>query len=626
MSVFHYTTIRFPSPYAEGTDHPQGFILIKFLKSHAVSLVYSPDDQRFYIRKILRVNVYSPDDPPEIQFSNLATDSPFTLLPFLPVLVESACLDNSGVYGLILEAYNGGTQENLVTEFAKQKRPVPESYVWHFIEQTARAYAYLHFGHVDGKKVGDKEWVPIVHRDGAANNIFLHFRDPDKKARKSAIFINPFPKVVLGDLGISNRVTDTEEQSSGGVFDQEGISQWEDVVLFGEAVRTMLYTSTETEVEIGGDINSYPRLRDANTKDIYSEDLIAALEPFEAPPGLDNWENDNVGILPDMRHVAEVLLPQAIQKVQEYKQDGGYESVRWVQPHPTPFMPFVVRPNDKQGLREIFAIDYEGDWVPEFDAVDFRFNTAGTKIVELEQSSYPECLQEGYDLTIPKLAFSEPDSVWATVNYADELLKSAVQVAEEEEAESGERDPDQVKDIELMKAARKVLRPVHHEERDPPVSSASSSSSSASNNDPSNDPSNDDSSADGSSSTDSDPVEPDKNHRSKSPGVDPQVKSRASSTNGDPAERDRNRRSKSPSADPQIKSRASFQGANPKDRSRSRSRVIKSEGTANLMTQNTGRKRKREVSMEYNRCGGKRVKGLPLLRETITTTTTRESF
>ncbi|MCJ1291933.1 hypothetical protein MMC34_003483 [Xylographa carneopallida] len=224
----------------------------------------------------------------------------------------------------------------------------PESYIWYFIEQVAHAYAHLHLGHVNGKKNGDEEWVPIVHRDGASNNIILHFPERRKESSNSDVFTNEFPQLVLGDLGIANRVTDTEEQSSGGCFDQEEVNPWEDVVLFGEAARHMLYTSTGST--IGGDINAFPRLRDASLEDIYSEDLIAALEPFEVPAGPHLWNNDNAGILPDMHYVAEVLLPQAIEKVKEYKQNNGQESVRWVRPRQTPLMPFVVNPDDKKSL------------------------------------------------------------------------------------------------------------------------------------------------------------------------------------------------------------------------------------------------------------------------------------
>ncbi|MCJ1291934.1 hypothetical protein MMC34_003484 [Xylographa carneopallida] len=114
ISFFHYTTIRFPSPYEDGTDHPQGYLLIKFPKSHTVSLVYFLDQQRFYIRKIIKNNVYAPDFPPEIQFSNLG-DTPFPRLPFLPVLIEAASInDDDEIFSLIPTAYNGGTQENLI--------------------------------------------------------------------------------------------------------------------------------------------------------------------------------------------------------------------------------------------------------------------------------------------------------------------------------------------------------------------------------------------------------------------------------------------------------------------------------------------------------------------------------
>ena len=446
--------------------------------------------------------------------------------------------------------------------------------------------------------------MPIVHRDGASNNIFLHFQNQSrglgKRPGRLDIFIDAFPRVVLGDLGMANRVTDTEEQSSGGVFDQDGINPWEDIVLFGEAVRIMLYTSIEN-CDIGGDIDSFPRLRDANLEDVYSEDLIAALEPFEAPLGPHNWENDNAGILPDMRYVAEVLLPQAIQKVQEYKQNGGYVSVRWAQPQPTSLMPYVVSPDDKKGLREIFAVDYGSDWVPAFDAVDFRFKATGTDVVKLEESDYPRCLQEGYDLTIPQLAFDELDSVWATASYADELLKSAVRLAERNEAESGESDPGQMRDLELMKAARKVLQPVHREDPDAASSSSGSSSSSASNND---------------NNSDDDDDNDDDNDNSSAAGPP--------SADDDPAERDRRRKSKYKLRSTSVKSRTPSQGPAPKDRSKSRSTSVKPENIAIVTIQNTGRKRNREVSVEYN-TRDKRVKGLPREKETIITTTTREN-
>ncbi|MCJ1396061.1 hypothetical protein MMC18_008948 [Xylographa bjoerkii] len=582
MSGFHYTTISFPSPYQEGTDHPQGYILIKNFKPPQVTLVYSPDDQKLYVRKIIRHNPYAPNDPPEIRYSNLGAEYSFPLLPFLPVAIESACIDDSGVWGLILEAYNGGTQENFIETYGKHKRPVPESFVWHFIEQTARAYAYLHFGHIDGKKVGEKDWVPIMHRDGAGNNIFLHFPDPGKKAKKSDKFIDSFPRVVLGDLGLTNRLDDTEDQNSRGCFDQDVINQWEDVALFGEQVRHMLYTSTD--VEVGGDIDTFPRLRDADLEDIYSKDLIAALEPFECPNPY-GWDEDNAKFLPEMRYVAETLLPQAIRKVQEYKQRGGYDSVRWAQPQETSLKPYVVDPNDKKGIRPLFGLEHVGDWVPEFDAVDFRFGAGDMEFVKLEASDYPECLTEGFDLTIPPKAFDDLDSLIATAFYANDILKESVTRAATAETESSVKDPEQVKDIMLVKAALKVLRPVHHESGSGDSSSEGSSSSSAN-----DDSANDDASAAGSSSHDD----------------DPQGRS--------------DRMSKSRS-----KSRSPSRGADPKGKSKSRSRSVEVEDMANLKLKGKGKKRKREVSV-IDTTRGKRVKGVPRIRETITTTTTRESF
>ncbi|MCJ1400886.1 hypothetical protein MMC11_004097 [Xylographa trunciseda] len=582
MSAFHYPTIRYPSPYQEDSDHPHGYIHIKSFKSSKVTLVYSPDDKEFYVRKIISHNHYSPEDPPEIQFSNLAAKSHFPELPFLPGAIEAACIDANGVWCLMLEFYNGGTLESFIETYSKQNKPIPEPFIWHVIDQTARAYAYLHFGHVDGRKAEDKDWVPIVHRDGANNNIFLHFREPGIKPRKSDRFIDAFPRIVLGDLGYANRLGDPEEQSSGGCFDEPEINQWEDVVLFGEAVRRMLYTSID--VEIGDFIDEFPRLRDANLEGLYSEDLIAALERFEPPPGPHYWNQDTAKRLPQMRHVAEVLLPQAIIKVQEYKQEGIYDSVRWAQQRETSLMPYVLDPNDKRGLRTLMGFDYAGGWQPAFGAVDIRFGAAGMEIVDLEEEDYPECLQKGFDLSIPQRAFDEINSLWATANYAHELLKTSAKRAARREAANSEQDTGVLKDIELVRAALKVLYPVHHEDEDSDTSSESSNNDHSDNDAPTDD-----------------------------------------SADDDESQGEFERRSKSRSPDPKRESRAASKGERPKDEPRSRSRSAEIKDMGSLEIVDKGKKRVREVSV-VDVTRGKRQKGLPKVRETITTTTTRESF
>ncbi|MCJ1291932.1 hypothetical protein MMC34_003482 [Xylographa carneopallida] len=229
----------------------------------------------------------------------------------------------------------------------------------------------------------------------------------------------------------------------------------------------------------------------------------------------------------------------------------------------------------------------------------------------MEKSEYPACLQEGYDLNVPEAAFNKYDSVWSTASYADNLLKSAVQVAAKNLAKSDDIDPEDVKDLALMKAARKVLRPVHREENDSSASSTSSDSENDSNDEAPNDKTLNDKTRDDEAPNDETSAadssdEDDNAKRNTDHGSEPKSKSI------------------SPGAGSPARSTTASKGREPK-MSRSRTPTIKTEGEASKPFPNTSKKRKKTVSVEYNR-DPKRPKGVPALRETITTTTIREKY
>ena len=133
------------------------------------------------------------------------------------------------------------------------------------------------------KKAEGKGWIPIAHRDGASNDIFLHFPHTGKKVKKRDRLTDAFPKVIIGDFGYVNQLDDPEERSSHGLLGIVQFSQWEDVALFGKTVRQLMYCAID--IEYGSGINESYRLKTTSLEKNHSDDLIAALTPFRKPPG-----------------------------------------------------------------------------------------------------------------------------------------------------------------------------------------------------------------------------------------------------------------------------------------------------------------------------------------------------
>ncbi|MCJ1381720.1 hypothetical protein MMC17_004831 [Xylographa soralifera] len=477
MPGFHYPTIKF---LGNDEAHAQGYLLLRCFETGpgtGVSLVYSLDDQLTYIRKLIKpTHHYFPGLPAEVRYSNLADEKPFPIVPFFPRVVEQFELnDDSWITYTV--AYNGGTHRQLLDKFSSQKKAIPESFIWHYIEQCVRAYAYLHCGIIEGKRVGGKEWVPIVHRDGNEDNIIFHFPDPDDlraRSEKNKKKAEAFPQVILIDLGMANRVKDPEEVRTEGKFDTPGVNEWEDIILFGERICELLYTSFEDP----------PQLRDESLRDLYSEELIAAVERFERPPNV-VWGVDNVDQLPSWNWVFRQLLPTAFGKLREYlNQPENLESMLWARPIQITNMPYHVTPNDKDGLR---ALRKQGDY---WQAVDFHFNTS--EVTDLDE--LPDCLDVDFDLRSAPRVPSLFD-FFEVVRDAAKRLKRAANAREKEHLSYGGTSVQWMNDIKAVRGILPILNQVYKDPDDPDADSSSSEEGTSVDDSTDGDTSGDDSSA-----------------------------------------------------------------------------------------------------------------------------------
>ncbi|KAK1830820.1 hypothetical protein QBC39DRAFT_352788 [Podospora conica] len=106
---------------------------------------------------------------------------------------------------LIYKYYNGGTLSELIHQSQSRREAIPEYLIWHIIARLTRAYCFLHTGQPRYQPaVADPSWDPIVHNDGNASNIFLHYPTPAELSNDrslASVCRNGLPQVILGDFG-----------------------------------------------------------------------------------------------------------------------------------------------------------------------------------------------------------------------------------------------------------------------------------------------------------------------------------------------------------------------------------------------------------------------------------------
>ncbi|KAH6844744.1 hypothetical protein B0I37DRAFT_310963, partial [Chaetomium sp. MPI-CAGE-AT-0009] len=392
------------------SEHSEGFLLMHNLKpSYPMGksiLVQSIDTGELFVNKRLKRIApifykdnpkfdkvpdfdiqYPTSSPPELRFSTLRDPRVEIQLPdepYFPKLhaygwpqgrEEPYDKDRpSDVYSLYFQHYNGGTLSNLMEIYSDRRigGPVPESFIWHVMEQLSRAILYLHCGYTCQSKRAnvprrDPNWRPVMHRAITEHNVLLHFPDNGDPVERCfpQIILEGFDKAGFMSDDRADWIQDTITNRNAGV--EIGPSGFEDIHLFGELLRRLVTVSDcgknkrqsrlDYDVNVEGKLSPY-LLRNlklgAGKEQAYSDELIELLMKWEITPlqegGGARYPDIGVHeIIPNVYFLRDEVLPTAMRKVGEYidkwNEDPVLESpqperdnfgdVSWVQPDPT---------------------------------------------------------------------------------------------------------------------------------------------------------------------------------------------------------------------------------------------------------------------------------------------------
>ncbi|KAK4040444.1 hypothetical protein C8A01DRAFT_15707, partial [Parachaetomium inaequale] len=421
-----------PAPHWEGNrpsddwleKHPKGFLLMHNLNpKHPMGkcmLVESIDTAELFVNKRFRRLApffrdededfsdpiweygYSTPSPPELRFSTLKDPRVEAQLPDEPYFTKlHACgwpMGKKGHYNeqppsdahsLYFQHYNGGTLRNLMEMYGdcQTGAPVPESFIWHVVEQLSRAVLYLHYGftraqlETEGTTLRPSaEWRCIVHRGITPQNVLLHF--PEDGDRMSSCF----PQVILEGFDMAGFADDPEKYWSvraiaNLLIPGEGEvppSAWEDIYLFGEVIRRLVTTydcdQSPPRDPLDYNVNVEGRLLHVRPPEgqhaAHSKDLIDLAKRFEVKaiqedPAIYFSHEDVYGSITPKDPCAflQQIFQQARVKVREYHDKwAGQEAdeerdeiadVSWVMPDPT----FERMPFATNRLREEAALE-----------------------------------------------------------------------------------------------------------------------------------------------------------------------------------------------------------------------------------------------------------------------------
>jgi serine/threonine protein kinase len=144
--------------------------------------------------------------------------------------------------------YNGGTLNDLLCAFQEAGRPIPESFIWHYLAEVLRALAWIHLGDVRSRTDNlyfmqsrkspqhfpqasrAQGWDPIIHHDLHGGNIWLHYPTEEERAADPSLsrFSDEFPQIIVGDWGFSLKASNgrpTGELPPSPPFqDQDGLN------------------------------------------------------------------------------------------------------------------------------------------------------------------------------------------------------------------------------------------------------------------------------------------------------------------------------------------------------------------------------------------------------------------
>ena len=390
------------------SQHPSGFLLLHNL--HPICppgkcmLLRSLDTGEYVVNKRLkrwapcweqggpfRAHVphkvaFKTAAPGELRFARLADPRVEVRLPDEPYFPELYAygipggeqgFDRHGrpeIFSLYFKRFNGGTLSNLMEIYSDPVigGDIPETFVWHVIEQLSRAVIYLQTGLTrEDLDAGEREakpgWVPLAHRNITETNVLLHFSEDDAHDP----FDCCFPRVVLEGFDQANLVSDPSEWWNKGVVNigkREGDplmppSTWEDMHLLGAIFRRLVTVHRELKKNPGlgfnFDVDTQVQLSRYLPENIdlaegeappYSRKLILLLQEWEIPafaehPGVYFTDETIRDDIPKADYLIRYVLPVAQDMVKAYRsmdfdhvilkgKDGLNGDVSWVKPDP----------------------------------------------------------------------------------------------------------------------------------------------------------------------------------------------------------------------------------------------------------------------------------------------------
>ncbi|KAK4200897.1 hypothetical protein QBC40DRAFT_325475 [Triangularia verruculosa] len=235
---------------------------------------------------------------PEIEYMNLEDPETYRVLQHDPILcpvsemyaiqihslgtrfpTEPGAWYGDAEYTLFMKYYNGGELIDLITQHQKGRQledggfmgpeKVPEAFIWHYIAQIGRAYAYLHTGHVNSPEHNIKKknhlnrelkhptldtWTPIAHNDGHLSNIWLHYPSAEQKKDdpRLKVFDEKFPQIVLADFGQAHDVAH-DPLDDYRAKDVPDAATWYDKMNFGFGLKMLLLAFDPNVIDTGPD-------------------------------------------------------------------------------------------------------------------------------------------------------------------------------------------------------------------------------------------------------------------------------------------------------------------------------------------------------------------------------------
>ncbi|KAK0610712.1 hypothetical protein B0T17DRAFT_122153 [Bombardia bombarda] len=337
--------------------------------------------------------------PPEIRFARLddhrtkkhCNDSRLPDEPYFqqiyaygfPDPAENIEKDGSiSSVSMYAERLNGGTLDDLLALYVNLKEggTIPETFLWHVMEQLGRAIIFLQTGltrqdlepflsgQTDIKPPRKHNWDVIVHRDIHQDTVRLHYANPDA-VDPEATWDDIFPRVVLTSFGKAGKFADKEDWwehhfDAGESAGPSKPSPSEDIYALGGLLRMMVVCRDHALAGVDDadwNIDRDTRMDDylgrnlghlqPDQKAPYSDEFISALKRWEVPVlqlGAPYHEHRGDIMKGD---ILMELVREAAQRVAGYKQqniddllsfDGECADVSWTRPNPraTDMMPF----------------------------------------------------------------------------------------------------------------------------------------------------------------------------------------------------------------------------------------------------------------------------------------------